>query len=220
MGKLEVPTANKTVSRRSFVWTILSLLGLVGLSSIYWHDSWASPFIFEGNHGALTAISWKSPYGEFPSLNDPFRFIPCTSGSILPSLDDPSPGETWIKLFDPEPKHWSWGRPQPNKTALDHEDPYAGRGIYLCGFIDLPLDYTNKSDSRITRLAVTKFQVSGLAHVDSESCNSSAGKKSERTIVIEPGGPGGSRLIPAPSNLLFEPSSSVAVHQNSSFRQC
>jgi pimeloyl-ACP methyl ester carboxylesterase len=54
------------------------------------------------------------------------------------------------------------------------------------------LDYTNKADSRIVRLAVTKFQVSGLARVGDTTTNSTAGKKSERTIVIEPGGPGGS----------------------------
>jgi pimeloyl-ACP methyl ester carboxylesterase len=60
----------------------------------------------------------------------------------------------------------------------------------LCGYLDLPLDYTNNSDPRIVRLTVTKFQVSGLAHVDTP--RSSAGEKSERTLVIEPGGPGGS----------------------------
>jgi pimeloyl-ACP methyl ester carboxylesterase len=54
------------------------------------------------------------------------------------------------------------------------------------------LDHTNKSDSRIARLAVTKFQVSGLARVNAVKNSSSAGRKSERTIVIEPGGPGGS----------------------------
>lgn len=61
----------------------------------------------------------------------------------------------------------------------------------MCGYLEVPLDYTNKSDSRIARLAVTKFQASGLARVGDTS-NLSAGKKSERTIVIEPGGPGGS----------------------------
>ncbi|POR39113.1 Carboxylesterase A [Tolypocladium paradoxum] len=84
-----------------------------------------------------------------------------------------------------------------------HRDPYAGRGIYLCGYLDVPLDYTNKSDPRIARLAVTKYQVSGLAHRhhrrrrhrhgrDRNGREPTAGRKSERTIVIEPGGPGGS----------------------------
>lgn len=52
------------------------------------------------------------------------------------------------------------------------------------------LDYTNNSDPRIVRLAVTKLQVSGLERT--KSCHHSIGKRSERTIVIEPGGPGGS----------------------------
>lgn len=77
------------------------------------------------------------------------------------------------------------------------DDPYSGRGIYLCGYLDLPLDYSNSSDERVTRLAVTKFQVSGLARITTRSdprgtSKSPAGRKSERTIVIEPGGPGAS----------------------------
>ena len=199
MGKLEVPmVANETRSRRSFVWSVLLFIGLVGLAGVYRHTSWISPFIVVEYHAALTAASWTSPYGQFPLPNDPFHFIPCTSRSILPSLDDLSPEKTWGRLFDPNPEHWSWGKSQSNKTAQDHENPYLGRGIFLCGYIDLPLDYTNKSESRIVRLAVTKFQVSGLALIDSVSCNSSAGKKSARTIVIEPGGPGGSMSVSLP----------------------
>ncbi|RDW71456.1 hypothetical protein BP6252_08019 [Coleophoma cylindrospora] len=130
----------------------------------------------------------SSPYGRFPVPNDPFRFIPCTSATVPPALEDADPETSWAKLFDPDPSHWSWGRPKANKTKNSLSDPYVGRGVFLCGYINVPLDYTNKSDSRIARLAVTKFQVSGLR---TDSC-SSAGKKSERTIVIEPGGPGGS----------------------------
>lgn len=70
------------------------------------------------------------------------------------------------------------------------DDPYSGRGIYLCGYLDLPLDYTNSSDSRIVRLAVTKFKVSGLNRLDKP--HGAPRRKSDRTIVIEPGGPGGS----------------------------
>lgn len=89
------------------------------------------------------------------------------------------------------------GRPgKPKHPRPPHHDPYAGRGIYLCGYIDVPLDYTNKSDSRISRLAVTKYQVSGLSHRGHKRHDGKprhgAGTKSERTIVIEPGGPGGS----------------------------
>lgn len=204
MGKLEIPTAaNETRSRRLFIWTTLSFIGLVGLASVYLYTSWISPFIMVENHAALTAASLTSPYGQFPLPNDPFRFIPCASGSILPSLDDLSPEKTWARLFDPNPEHWSWGKSQSNKTVQDHQNPYFGRGIFLCGYIDLPLDYTNKSESRIARLAVTKFQVSGLALIDLVSYNSSAGKKSERTIVIEPGGPGGSMSVSSPPSDFF-----------------
>lgn len=69
---------------------------------------------------------------------------------------------------------------------------YDGRGIYLCGYFDVPLDYTNESDSRIVRLAVNKYQVSGLAQVDGKAATTGAGHKSDRTIVLNPGGPGGS----------------------------
>ncbi|KAF2424481.1 alpha/beta-hydrolase [Tothia fuscella] len=150
------------------------------------------PIVLPSNHGAIlrvTYISKNSPYGQFPKPNNPFHFLPCTNISLPPALNDTKPEKTWEKLFDPNPKHWSWG----NKTAdesLSEKDPFAGRGIYLCGYIDVPLDYTNRSDSRMVRLAVTKFQVSGFARVDEES--DSPGVKSERTIVIEPGGPGGS----------------------------
>ncbi|OTA94696.1 hypothetical protein M434DRAFT_20720 [Hypoxylon sp. CO27-5] len=135
-----------------------------------------------------------SPYGRFPLPDDPFRFIPCTNVTVPPALGDSDPEQAWADLFDPNPEHWSWGNATTEQSAQD-DDPYAGRGIYLCGYLDVPLDYTNKSDPRIVRLAVTKYQVSGLARVDTAlapHANPSAGSKSERTIVIEPGGPGGS----------------------------
>ena len=131
----------------------------------------------------------RGAYGRFPEPADPFHFIPCTSESLPPALKDPQPEQTWRGLYDPDPSHWSWGNLTSDKA--DSHDPYAGRGIYLCGYLDVPLDYTNKSDTRITRLAVTKFQASGLALVDGPS-KPGAGHSSERTIVIEPGGPGGS----------------------------
>ncbi|KUJ15859.1 alpha/beta-hydrolase [Mollisia scopiformis] len=158
---------------------------LIAALGFYHRGSWTP-----GNRKFETALdSNVSPYGRFPVPNDPFRFIPCTSTSLPPPLDDPHPEASWAKLFDPKPTHWNWGKSKSNETHESLTDPYAGRGIFLCGYVDVPLDYTNKSDSRIARLAVTKFQVSGLAPTG--SC-SSAGKKSERTIVIEPGGPGGS----------------------------
>ncbi|KAH6900441.1 hypothetical protein B0T10DRAFT_470697 [Thelonectria olida] len=131
----------------------------------------------------------EGPYGKFPKNGDPFRFIPCTDQTLPPRLDDPESTKSWKSLYDPDPQHWSWGNGTLDGEGYD--DPYAGQGIFLCGYIDVPLDYTNKSDTRITRLAVTKYQVSGLAREDGSSPRGS-GRKSERTIVLEPGGPGGS----------------------------
>jgi len=192
MGRLESRLANAPRSRTSFIWTLLLFICMLAFAGVYRHASWISPFLLAQSHRPSTAAQLTSPYGQFPVPNDPFQFVPCTSWSILPPLDDQNPEKTWAKLFDPNPEHWSWGAPPASKEKQGHHNPYSGRGIYLCGYIDVPLDYTNSSDSRIVRLAVTKFQVSGLALIDSASCSSSEGKKSERTIVIEPGGPGGS----------------------------
>jgi pimeloyl-ACP methyl ester carboxylesterase len=145
----------------------------------------------------------ESPYGSFPIPGDPFQLIPCTNTSIPPNLEDENPSDTWKSLFDPVPEHWSWGKAKDNadERAIDSQDSYSNRGIYLCGFIDLPLNPLNDSDYRIVRLAVTKYQVSGLArargiHGDRRwwggKRQSSAGAKSERTILLEPGGPGAS----------------------------
>ncbi|KAI0408733.1 alpha/beta-hydrolase [Xylaria palmicola] len=134
------------------------------------------------------------PYGRFPVSDDPFQFLPCTNATWPPALDDPNPERSWARLFDPNPDHWSWGH-RISEDAVQDVDKYAGPGIYMCGYLDVPLDYTNRSDPRIARLAVTKFQVSGLARADSfvgDGGRPRPGSKSKRTIVIEPGGPGGS----------------------------
>ncbi|KAK0707741.1 Alpha/Beta hydrolase protein [Lasiosphaeris hirsuta] len=156
-----------------------------------------------------TATQLVSPYGRFPLPNDPFQFVPCTTAYSLPPLDDSDARRTWSALFDPNPDHWRWGaapsNPEPNLLRYDGDhdgDRYAGRGIHLCGYLDLPLDYLSNSDSRIVRLAVAKFQVSGLSLIDSPRLPHStphqqsiqAGAKSERTIVVEPGGPGASGI--------------------------
>ena len=138
----------------------------------------------------LPAVDPELMYGRYPQPDDPFLFLPCTDRTLPPALDDATPKATWANLFDPNPSHWNWGNKSTAQTA-NQQDPHAGRGIYLCGYLDVPLDYGNKSDTRIVRQAVTKYQVSGLARADGSS-PSTAGKKSERTIVIEPGGPGGS----------------------------
>lgn len=132
----------------------------------------------------------SSPYGKFPKIDDPFSFLPCTNLTVPPALDEADPQSSWASLFDPNPEHWSWGNVGLH-SVTEGRDPYAGRAIYLCGYLDVPLDYLNKSDTRIVRLAVTKLQVSGLARKDGTS-EPSAGTVSNRTLVIEPGGPGGS----------------------------
>jgi len=137
-----------------------------------------------------------SPFGHFPLPNDPFQFIPCTAAYSLPPLNDSDPSRTWAGLFDPDPAHWRWGSasPSPKPSGVVHDDPYAGRGIHLCGYLDLPLDHRNVSDLRITRIAVAKFQVSGLVRVETHPGPHGQppliSAKSERTIVVEPGGPG------------------------------
>ncbi len=163
-------------------------------------------------------------YGSFPKAGDPFHFVPCSPSSLpLPALSDPHPTKTWKKQFDPNVKHWSWGKPAAGSLqshshghGRKSEDPNAGRGIFLCGWLDVPLDYNNSSATAdghsFFRLAVTKYQVSGLAverrsrslasrlvggrfenhHRQHRRGGAQPGEKSERTIVINPGGPGGS----------------------------
>ncbi|KAF9871327.1 hypothetical protein CkaCkLH20_11248 [Colletotrichum karsti] len=168
---------------------------LLGAASLYCHQQIIKVWTLENqpHTDSPLTLTWReSPFGRFPLPQDPFKFIPCTNTSLPPALDDPHPEDTWAKLFDAEPSHWSWGN---RSDSSQHVDSYYGRGIYLCGYLDVPLDYTNKSDPRIVRLAVTKFQVSGLARVGdplNTNRNPPPGGKSKRTIVIEPGGPGGS----------------------------
>lgn len=64
------------------------------------------------------------------------------------------------------PFHWK----QCSRQAGPH---------YLCGYLTVPLDYTNASDPRTVTMATTMYQPK-------------PGRKSKRTLVIEPGGPGGS----------------------------
>lgn len=161
------------------------LVGLLCVFALFHSPTWILPWCHHRHESS------SSVYNTFPDQKDPFHFIPCTNATVLPALEDLRPERSWAKLFDPNPDHWSWGNGTTKDTAGSHPDPYDGRGIYLCGYLDVPLDYTNESDSRIVRLAITKYQVSGLARRDGRS-QVSVGNKSERTLVIEPGGPGGS----------------------------
>lgn len=175
----------KRAQRPSRFTKAAALLGLVCLLFVATDSHHSVPRI------CPHALTSKYPYGKFPQKDDAFHFIPCMQGSLLPALDDKHHQKTWAKLYDPNPENWSWGNVTDSKSAVSPKDPFSGRGIYLCGYLDVPMDYGNKSDDRIIRLAVTKYQVSGLKHRKSKS-NSRAGKKSARTLVVEPGGPGGS----------------------------
>jgi len=189
--------------RRGWIITGVVISGLVLLAtfpSLRLHGSSPAPAPASAANAAdspkhfvynADQLANSSPYGQFPLADDPFRFIPCTPATVPPPLDDTSAEKTWASRFDPNPDHWSWAPLQDGRNTTAGGDPYAGRGIYMCGYLEVPLDYSNKSDSRIARLAVTKLQVSGLAR-QGDTASSGAGKKSARTIVIEPGGPGGS----------------------------
>ena len=137
---------------------------------------------------SLSQSNIPSIYGSFPRPDDPFRFLPCTKQTVPPPIDDPHHETTWSNLFDPNPNNWNWGE---DSIKAPGGGPREYRGIYLCGYLDVPLDYLNKSDTRIVRQAVTKYQVSGLKRRDGRS-PFGAGLKAERTLFIEPGGPGGS----------------------------
>lgn len=184
---LEQLQPNRVRTRRSWPLRAACLASFACIAGLYYHSphltSWA-PHHCHHPYGIQS-----SPYGHFPKPDDAFHFLPCTNATLPPALDDPNPQQSWARLFDPNPEHWNWG--SNDKSHVSERDPYEGRGIYLCGYLDAPLDYTNQTDPRIVRLAVTKFQVSGLAHIDGYS-RPSAGHKTKRTIVIEPGGPGGS----------------------------
>jgi len=180
---------------------VSAVIGLVGLLTIHyrltmvWEPSFStiSPLlsqIFRTTTDSFSRTQPRISYGRFPLPGDPFSFIPCPNASVPPPLGDSNPAETWAALFDLNPENWSWGSPTLKSSSDAGE--YSARGIYLCGYFDLPLDYFNDSDNRIVRLAVAKFQVSGLARIESRGVriSPSAGRKSERTIIVEPGGPG------------------------------
>ncbi|KAK4223970.1 Alpha/Beta hydrolase protein [Podospora fimiseda] len=152
-----------TWTRQAFT-TALGLIIINIIIASFNLTPWIIDLATFGSTAFHSTTQQLSPYGHFPRPNDPFNFLPCVDSLWLPPLNDPDPKITWRRQFDPNPTNWNW----------------ESQAIYLCGYLDVPLDHLNHSDQRIVRLAVTKFQVSG-PHT-----------KSERTIVIEPGGPGGS----------------------------
>ncbi|KAK0549004.1 hypothetical protein OC846_004275 [Tilletia horrida] len=93
---------------------------------------------------------------------------------------------TWLK--SPELPVRLLSRIIDHQPASPSGDPFhfvscypggdAASSHWKCGYLDVPLDYTNASDHRKARLAIVMYQVGK--------------KKSKDTIVINPGGPGGS----------------------------
>lgn len=153
-------------SRSQGGWTWKPRLALILLSCYAWYH--LSPRFMAEKHDRIikhghhhSGHSW----GNFPRKDDPFHFLPCTNLTLPPDVSDPHPLQTWNSLYDPNPSHWSFG----NST---------NSALYLCGWLDVPLDYTNSSDKRISRLAITKYQHSPIA--------------TNKTLIVEPGGPGGS----------------------------
>lgn len=170
-------------------WSLCKLVGFVFLLNFSVHLLHLAPrptavFYWLSGDGFLGE---KQPrFERLPRPGDPFHFIPCTAHTKLPDLHDKNHERTWADLYDPNPENYSWG-------IHDSSRP---EGIFLCGYIDVPFNYKNKSEERIFRLAVTKYQVSGLRRRN-ESVSSEAGNKSKRTIILEPGGPGGSGTFSA-----------------------
>ncbi|KAK0546435.1 hypothetical protein OC846_005279 [Tilletia horrida] len=68
------------------------------------------------------------------------------------------------------PLHWVPCFPNPAPGTNAHK--------FKCGYLDAPLNYKNLSDPRTVRIALVMYQAGP--------------KKSKRTVIINPGGPGGS----------------------------
>lgn len=77
---------------------------------------------------------------------------------------------------------WIWAFPWPGHGDNFHWGPCKGVSDkrFKCGYLDVPLDYTNKSDTRKIRLATNVYQPGRF--------------KSKQTIITNPGGPGGEQL--------------------------
>ncbi|CAK7210918.1 hypothetical protein SCUCBS95973_000955 [Sporothrix curviconia] len=164
-----------------------------GLGNSYLGASRPGHLLPGGKHPSTTpttAPAIHHPYGIFPRPDDPLHFIPCTASTLPPNIENKDAATSWARLYEPNPSKWSWGALKTplstdNSNKSIDDDEYAGRGVYLCGYLDVPRDWTNNSDPRITRVAITKYQVAGPGRPGTSA-------KSERTIFIEPGGPGGS----------------------------
>lgn len=160
LGLLPEVATQPAPCARSQGWTWRARLTLTLIGALAWYNLFTAHkqhrIIKHGHH---SSHSW----GTFPRKDDPFHFLPCTNLTLPPDVSDTHPLQIWSSLYDSNPSHWSYGN---------------SSGLYLCGYLDVPLDYTNGSDTRISRLAITKYQ--------------HAPKSTKRTLVVEPGGPGGS----------------------------
>ncbi|CAK7272401.1 hypothetical protein SEPCBS119000_005103 [Sporothrix epigloea] len=184
-------------TRRLHRWIVLSWAIIVLVCLAGWQQSTSNLIVQLGrllpgyghsNTVAAAPSTLENPYGTFPRPDDPLHFLPCTALTVPPRIEDEDAASSWARLYEPDPSKWSWGAlasPLEADNRVRNDDVHAGRGVFLCGYLDVPRDWTNASDARITRVAVTKYQVAGPGRPG-------AAAKSERTIVIEPGGPGGS----------------------------
>lgn len=137
-------------------------LALAAFAALAWYHVCTTRI---AQYSALFHGSSSSGWGRFPRPDDPFHLLPCTNATFIPQLEDAHALETWTSLYDDDRTHWSYANSSSGS-------------LYLCGYLDVPLDYTNASDKRIARLAITRLQ--------------HAPTRTSRTLVVEPGGPGGS----------------------------
>lgn len=185
----KLQTSEEHRRRGNRCWSLCKLVGFVFLLNFFLYFLHLDPrptTVISWLHGDVSLEPKQPRFEQLPRPGDPFQFIPCTADTKLPDLHDKNHKRTWANLFDPNWENYSWG-------IHDSSRP---QGIFLCGYIDVPFDYKNKSEERTFRLAVTKYQVSGLK-CRGETVSSAAGEKSKRTIILEPGGPGGSGTFSA-----------------------
>jgi hypothetical protein len=113
-------------------------------------------FPFDLRHPKKQASWWTALFwllGTTASLYTICRFL-ASKSSLTAVISVPKASRA------SGPFHW--------QTCEDDEH-------YQCGYIELPLDYTNQSDPRTVTIATTLYQPR-------------PGHKSDRTLVIEPGG--------------------------------
>lgn len=108
-----------------------------------------------------------------------FRLEAARGGSFITPTRWRGAESALLGLEDSSPFGWRPCSPLNGSDVAGSENGESAR--FYCGTLTVPLDYTNASDPRTVKLAVTKYVA-----------DPSSKKKSERTLVLNPGGPGGS----------------------------